>query len=84
MNSKQKKTLESIFASPVNGNLEWDRIEALLVAAGCRVIEGSGASVTFEKDGLRVYFHRPHPQKEALKYRVRLAREYLEKIGMTP
>ena len=84
MNSKQKKTLESIFASPVNGNLEWDRIEALLVAAGCRVIEGSGASVTFEKDGLRAYFHRPHPQKEALKYRVRLAREYLEKIGVTP
>ena len=84
MNSKQKKTLESIFASPVNGNLEWDRIEALLVAAGCRVIEGSGSSVTFEKDGLRAYFHRPHPQKEALKYRVRLAREYLEKIGMTP
>ncbi|MDE1953584.1 MAG: type II toxin-antitoxin system HicA family toxin [Betaproteobacteria bacterium] len=84
MNSKQKKTLESIFASPINGNLEWARIEALLVAAGCRVIEGSGSSVTFEKDGLRAYFHRPHPQKEALKYRVRLAREYLEKIGVTP
>ena len=84
MNSKHKKTLESIFANPVNGNLEWARIEALLVAAGCRVIEGSGSSVTFEKDGLRAYFHRPHPQKEALKYRVRLAREYLEKIGVTP
>ena len=84
MNSKQQKTLESIFANPVNGNLEWARIEALLVAAGCRVIEGSGSSVTFEKDGLRAYFHRPHPQKEALKYRVRLAREYLEKIGVTP
>ncbi|MHB1666474.1 type II toxin-antitoxin system HicA family toxin [Thiomonas sp.] len=84
MNSKQKRTLEAIFSSPVNGNLEWARIEALLVAAGCRVIEGSGSSVTFEKDGLRAYFHRPHPQKEALKYRVRLAREYLEKIGVTP
>ena len=84
MNSKHKKTLESIFASPVNGNLEWDRIEALLVAAGCRVIEGSGSSVTLEKDGLHAYFHRPHPQKEALKYHVRLAREYLEKIGVTP
>ena len=84
MNSKQQKTLESIFANPVNGNLEWDRIEALLVAAGCRVIEGSRSSVTFEKDGLCVYFHRPRPQKEALKYRIRLAREYLEKIGVTP
>ncbi len=84
MNSKQRKTLEALFASPINGNLEWASIEALLVAAGCRVIEGSGSSVTFEKDGLRAYFHRPHPQKEALKYRVRLAREYLEKIGVTP
>ena len=84
MNSKQKKTLEAIFSNPVNGNLEWARIEALLVAAGYRVIEGSGPSVTFEKDGMRAYFHRPHPQKEALKYRVRLVREYLEKIGVAP
>ncbi|MDE2255062.1 MAG: type II toxin-antitoxin system HicA family toxin [Betaproteobacteria bacterium] len=84
MNSKHKKTLEAIFSNPVNGNLEWARIEALLVAAGCRVIEGSGSSVTFEKDGLRAYFHRPHPEKEALRYRVRLVREYLEKIGVTP
>ncbi|MBN8744510.1 MAG: type II toxin-antitoxin system HicA family toxin [Thiomonas arsenitoxydans] len=84
MNSKQKKTLDAIFSSPVNGNLEWSRIEALLVAVGCRVIEGSGSSVTFEKDGLRAYFHRPHPEKEALRYRVRLVREYLEKIGVTP
>ncbi|XTI72595.1 type II toxin-antitoxin system HicA family toxin [Acidithiobacillus sp. AC3] len=84
MNSKHKKTLEAIFADPVNGNLAWGRIEPLLVLVGCRAIEGSGSSVTFEKDGLRAYFHRPHPEKEALKYRVRLAREYLEKIGVTP
>ena len=84
MNSKHKKTHEAIFANPVNGNLEWARMEALLVSVGCRVIEGSGSSVTFEKDGFRAHFHRPHPQKEALKYRVRLAREYLEKIGVTP
>ena len=24
----------------------------------------------YEKDGKRAYFHRPHPQKEALRYRV--------------
>jgi hypothetical protein len=84
VNSKHKKTLEAIFANPVNGNLEWAGMEALLVSVGCRVIEGSGSSVTFEKDGLRAYFHRPHPEKEALRYRVRLVREYLEKIGVTP
>jgi hypothetical protein len=84
MNSKHKKTLEAIFSNPVNGNLEWARIEALPVAVGCRVIEGSGSSVTFEKDGLHAYLHRPHPEKDALRYRVRLVREYLEKIGVTP
>lgn len=84
MNSKQRKTLEAIFAKPTNGNMEWERIESVLVAAGCRVIEGSGSSVTFEKNGVRAYFHRPHPQKEALRYRVEAAREFLADIGVKP
>jgi len=69
---------------PASGKLPWDRIEALLVALGCRVLEGSGSSVTFEKDGRRAYFHRPHPQREALIYRVRAAREFLIKLGISP
>ncbi|MEW5972215.1 MAG: type II toxin-antitoxin system HicA family toxin [Pseudomonadota bacterium] len=84
MNSKHRKTLQTIFTDPTNGALEWARIEALLVAVGCRVIEGSGSSVTFEKDGLKAYFHRPHPEKEALRYRVRAAREYLQALGVKP
>jgi len=84
MNSKQRKTLEALFASPVNGNLPWERIESLLMALGCRVIEGAGSSITVEKEGVRAYFHRPHPQREALKYRVRDAREFLTKIGVQP
>jgi hypothetical protein len=84
MNSRQRKTLEAIFAKPINGSIEWARIEFVLVAVGCRVIEGSGSSVTFEKSGVRVYFHRPHPQKEALRYRVEAAREFLEDIGVKP
>jgi hypothetical protein len=73
-----------VFADPVDGAIEWSRIEALLRAVGCRVIEGSGSSVTFEKDGARAYFHRPHPQREALRYRVRDARVFLERIGVRP
>ena len=84
MNSKQRKTLEAVFADPVNGNLEWSLIESLLKAVGCRVIEGSGSSVTFEKDGERAYFHRPHPDRQALRYRVRDTREFLRLIGVTP
>ena len=84
MNSKHRKTLEAILAEPVNGNLEWSRIEALLVAVGCTVIEGSGSSVTFEKDGCKANVHRPHPRKEALKYRVKLVREFLQQLRIAP
>lgn len=84
MNSKHRKTLEAIFNNPVNGNIEWSRIEALLVAVGCVVVEGSGSSVTFEKQGKRAYFHRPHPKKESLRYRVTDARHFLEAIGVKP
>ncbi|MFM2450648.1 MAG: hypothetical protein RIS44_3098 [Pseudomonadota bacterium] len=84
MNSAHRKILLAVFSDPVNGALEWRRIEALLVAVGCKVIEGSGSSVTFEKDGLRAYFHRPHPAKEALRYRVRDVRQFLQSIGVKP
>src|SRR5659263_400532 len=82
MNSKHRKTLEALLADPVNGNLEWARIEALLIALGCRVIEGPGSAVTFEHNGRKANFHRPHPAKEALRYRVKAAREFIEKIGV--
>jgi hypothetical protein len=84
MNSTHRKTLLAVFCDPINGALEWRRIEALLMAVGCKVIEGSGSSVTFEKDGLRAYFHRPHPSKEALRYRVRDVRQFLQAIGVKP
>jgi hypothetical protein len=84
VNHTHRKTLAAVFAEPVNGAIEWRRIEALLVAVGCRLVEGSGSSVTFEKDGLRARFHRPHPAKEALRYRVRDARAFLAMIGVQP
>lgn len=84
MNSRHRKTLAAIFTEPVDGAIEWRRIEALLKAIGCRVIEGSGSSVTFELNGERAYFHRPHPRKEALRYRVRDARTFLERLGVKP
>lgn len=84
MSSKRKKKLEAVFAEPVNGNIEWNKIESLFVAVGCRLIEGKGSAVTFEKNGLRAHFHCPHPQKEALKYRVKATREFLEKLEVKP
>jgi hypothetical protein len=84
MNAKQRKTLAAIFADPINGNIEWRRIESLLSALGCQMIEGSGPRVTFILHGQRADFHRPHPGKEALRYRVKDVREFLRRAGVTP
>lgn len=84
MNAKHRKTLEALYAKPTAATLEWARIEAVLVAAGCRVIEGRGSRVRFEFAGRIVAFHRPHPAKEAKPYQVELAREFLESIGVKP
>ena len=84
MNSKQQRTLEVVFAEPVNGNIEWARSESLLVALGCRVVQGAGSSVSFEHQGRRATFHRPHPGKEALRYRVKALREFLQQMGVQP
>ena len=82
MNNRHRKTLEALLAEPVNGNLDWSRIESLFMATGCRVIEGPGSAVTLEDGGHRANFHRPHPSKEALRYRIKAVREFLEKIGV--
>ena len=82
VNATHRKTLKIIFTDPVSKLLEWRRIEALLVALGCCVIEGNGSRVRFERDGHIATFHRPHPAKEAEPYQVRDARVYLENLGV--
>jgi hypothetical protein len=84
MNSKHRKTLEAIFRDPVTASLPWADIETLLIAVGCRLIEGSGSRVRFELHGVVATFHRPHPHKEAKRYQVRDVREYLKKLGVHP
>ena len=84
MNSKHRKTLDLIFAEPVNGNIQWRRIEMLLLALGAVRTEKAGSAVSFILNDVRVDFHRPHPNKEALRYRVKDARTFLEQAGITP
>jgi hypothetical protein len=84
VNSKQRKTLLAIFAEPVFAAIEWRAIENLLVAVGCRVSEGAGSRVRFERGGVLLAVHRPRPRKEAKPYQVRAVREFLNKIGISP
>ncbi len=84
MNRNNLKTLNIIFTDPINGNLQWRKIEALFLALGAEKDEGTGSAITFILNGKRADFHRPHPNKETLRYRIKAAREFLEKAGVQP
>ncbi len=84
MNSKQKRTITSIFNNPVSSSISWKEIESLFIALDVDVIEGRGSRVRFHKDGVVGSFHRPHPKKEAKPYQVRDARTFLKQIGIEP
>ena len=84
MNNKQAKTLKAIFENPVYGNIEWSKIESLLLAIECVVIEGNGSLVKFSKDNDELAIHRPHPSKDSLRYRVELVKSFLTNLGITP
>lgn len=71
-----------MFSSPTPKNIEWRRVEALLMALGCELIEGNGSRVAFIYEAKRADFHRPHPNKEAKPYQVKAVAEYLILIGI--
>ena len=67
MNSKQRKTLEAIFADPVRSGIPWADIESLFVALGAEITEGRGSRVRISLNGVLATFHRPHPEKNTNK-----------------
>ena len=84
MNARHAKTLAAVFKQPIPANVEWAAVEELLLAVGCKLIEGSGSRVRFVKDTMIETFHRPHPAKEAKRYQLRAARDYLIRLGVKP
>jgi hypothetical protein len=75
-----------VLANSVKGNIEWARIESLLKAFDCWVVEGAGSSATFEFNGRKMTLHRPHSDKEALRYqdRVPAVRDFIERMEIKP
>lgn len=84
LNKKHQKTLEAIFSTQTPATLQWRRIEALFIALGATKEEGSGSSVNFKFSGKTVTFHRPHSRKEARRYQIRRARNFLTEVEITP
>jgi hypothetical protein len=84
MNSRHRKTLETIFDDPVRSNVPWAEVEALLVAAGAVISEGRGSRVRVSLNGADAVFHRPHPQKETDKGALKSVRRFLREARITP
>lgn len=84
MDRKHRKTLEAIFERPERANITWRDIEALFIALGAEISQGSGSRVRVALKDVRAVFHRPHPRKETNKGAVKSVRRFLEAAGVKP
>jgi hypothetical protein len=76
--------LEAIFDKPERANIPWREIEALFLALGAEITEGSGSRIRVAFNGVRAVFHRPHPRKETDKGTVKSVRRFFEAAGVKP
>lgn len=78
MNSKQRKTLEAIFADPVHSDIRWSAVVSLFRALGAEVGEGrEGSRVRFILNGVAGTYHKPHPSPVVSRPTVRDLRRHL-------
>lgn len=84
MSKKHKRTLESIFATPIRASINWKDIEALFLSLGATIEEGRGSRIRVILNQEEAVFHRPHPQKETDKGAVVSVRRFLENAGVKP
>lgn len=84
LNSKQRRTLEAVFARPTRGSIVWTDIESLFLALEANVSQGRGSRVRVTLNGVVAVFHEPHPHKQTAKKAVEAVRAFLEAAGITP
>ncbi len=84
LSSKHRKTLQAIFDNPVKSDVEWKKVESLLVALGGELSEGRGSRIRVALNDVRAVFHRPHSQKETDKGALKSVRRFLKGAGITP
>ncbi|MCU7240693.1 MULTISPECIES: type II toxin-antitoxin system HicA family toxin [Pseudomonas] len=84
MNTRYRKILECIFRTPTTPTLPFAEIEALVLHLGGQVHERQGSRVKILLAGQCWRCHRPHPGKEARRYQIEEAREFLLRAGVRP
>ena len=84
MNSKHRKTLTALFASPILRNIPFRDVAALLAALGCKAKQREGSRIDFIHGQRTLHLHEPHPGKEIKSYQVKAILEFFSKIGVKP
>ncbi|MET3790724.1 type II toxin-antitoxin system HicA family toxin [Aquamicrobium terrae] len=82
MRGKHRATLEAIFTDPVSGSIKWREVEALLIACGAQVSEGSGSRIRFTIGDETLFLHRPHPSPDTKRWAIREIRQFLVNVGI--
>ena len=81
--SKLQKMIERIKRQPVD--YTFDEVCTLLNALGFAIDnkgKSSGSRVMFEREGMCIYIHKPHPQKELKRYQIKQILEVLDREGL--
>lgn len=71
-----------IFRPPTSAAIVFADIEALILHLGGAIEEREGSRVKLVLQGQTWRCHRPHPGKEAKRYQVEEAREFLRRAGV--
>ena len=72
VNSKQRKTLLTIFTKPTPSGIEWRAIASLIKSLGGKINQGDGSRVRIDLKGQSLNIHSPHTHKDFKRYAIRL------------
>lgn len=85
VNSKHRKTLESVFADPLRTNIHYRDLEGMFAALGAEVYPNrAGSRVAVVLNGRKYSYHRPHPETELGRRTVKDVRDFLTAAGIEP
>ncbi len=84
MRRKHARTLNAIFADPIQSRILWRDIETILETLGAEISERRGSRICISLNGVDAVFHRPHPRKETDKGAVSSMRRFLKEAGVEP
>lgn len=84
MNSKQQKTLKSLFDNPIKRNIKWADVESLIAGVHGQINQGNGSRIRIVLGEQSLNIHTPHPHKELKPYQIRAIRQLFIEQGLKP